>query len=295
MRVTSSRRETSSYEVCEMRDAVEHKDADSGHIEEMWRLMLGSGESPLHRGRRLYRKLPASPRCKVCYSPFGGLGKILMRLPGGRRPGRMNPHFCNVCEDYARAHIGGVELELTMLFADIRGSTPLAERLGTREFARLIDRFYRAASDVLIASDALIDRLLGDEVVGLFVPAFSGERHSQTGLAAAEALLRATGHADAGGPWVPVGVAVHTGIAFVGSVGSEAARDITVLGDNANLTARLASQAGVGEILISQATATAAGIDTTGLESRHLELKGRSAAADVWVRLVSGDGTASSQ
>lgn len=269
-----------------MKDTTEHRDADPDHITEMWRMMLGSSDSPLHRGRALYRRVPGAPRCKVCYSPFGGPGKLLMHLPGGRRPARMNPHFCNVCEDFARTHIGGVELELTMLFADIRGSTPLAERLGTLAFARLIDRFYRAASDVLIASDALLDRLLGDEVVGLYVPAFSGDRHARAGLDAAEALLRATGHADAGGPWVPVGVAVHTGTAFVGSVGSDAASDITVLGDNANLAARLASQAGIGEIVISQSTAVAANVDTTRLESRHLELKGRSVPEDVWVLRV---------
>jgi class 3 adenylate cyclase len=69
---------------------------------------------------------------------------------------------------------------------------------------------------------------------------------------------------------------VHTGIAFVGSVGSkDGLTDITALGDAPNTAARIASQAASGEILVSQEAARAAKMDTGGLERRQLELKGR--------------------
>jgi adenylate cyclase len=139
---------------------------------------------------------------------------------------------------------------------------------------------------VLVDRDALIDRLLGDEVVAHFVPGFVGERHARVAVRAAQGLLGATGHGDPGGPWVPVGIGVHTGVVFIGTVGERGKTDLTVLGDNANVAARLASLAGPGEILVSEATSTAAGLGERGLELRRLELKGRSEPVDVRVLRV---------
>jgi adenylate cyclase len=111
----------------------------------------------------------------------------------------------------------------------------------------------------------------------MYVPGFAGLTHARRALEAAKEILRATGHARSEGPWIPLGAGVHTGIAFVGSLGSEGGTtDITVLGDTANTTARLASSARQGEILISDAAYTAAGLDLGQLEKRQLELKGKS-------------------
>jgi adenylate cyclase len=77
---------------------------------------------------------------------------------------------------------------------------------------------------------------------------------------------------------VPVGVGVHTGTAWVGSIvgASGTGSGFTALGDNVNIAARLASNAGVGEVLISDATSKAAQMNTEGLEKRELELNGKS-------------------
>jgi adenylate cyclase len=249
-----------------------------------WRSLLEKPGSPLHRHRRLNRLLPSSPRCKVCAAPFRGPGGVLMRLRGIGQS-NFNPQICSICEHFARRYPGGAELELTLLFGDIRGSTALAQRLGTVEFTRLVNRFYLAATGVLTRHDAVIDRLLGDEVVAVFIPAFV-EGHVAAAVRAAEGLLRATGHGDPGGPWVPVGVGVHTGPVFFGAVGHEGKTDITVLGDNANIAARLASLAGPGEVLVSEVTARAAGLDEPGQETRQLELKGRSEPIEVRVLRV---------
>jgi len=106
---------------------------------------------------------------------------------------------------------------------------------------------------------------------------------------AARALLKATGHADPESPWVKVGAGVHTGTAYVGAVGSsQSISDITVLGEVANTTARLASQAGVGEILVSEETCHAAGLNLDHCEPRLLQLKGRSQPVMVRVLRVLG-------
>jgi adenylate cyclase len=192
--------------------------------------------------------------------------------------------MCNVCEHYAADNLGGAEIELSMLFADVRGSTTLAEQMGTTAFSRLISRFYQAATDVMVHTDALVDKLIGDEVTGLYVPGFAGEQHAKAAIEAAKLLLTVTGHADADGPWVPVGAGVHTGEAFVGAVGSEQGlTDITTLGDAPNTAARLAGSAATGEIVVSVEAARAAELDTSDLESRSLDLKGKAEPVAVHV------------
>src|SRR5438132_6144105 len=100
---------------------------------------------------------------------------------------------------------------------------------------------------------------MGDQVIGLFVPRFAGEAHSRAAVTAALDLLRATGHTDPAGPWVPVGAGIHTGSVYVGAVGaSGGVNEIAVLGSAANLAARLSSQAAAGEVLVSEAAATRA-------------------------------------
>jgi adenylate cyclase len=203
----------------------------------------------------------------------------------GRDQSRYNPRFCEKCKVFE--HPGGAEIILTMLFADVRGSTTMAERMSAREFSQLINRFYKAATHVLIQADAMVDRLLGDEAIGLFIPGFAGPEHPRRAVEAAQELLRLTGHREAKGPWLPVGIGVHTGPAYVGVVGSEeSTADFTALGDSVNTTARLASQAGAGEILVSDATISSAGLNITGLEHRQLELKGKSEPIGVHVMRV---------
>jgi adenylate cyclase len=177
-----------------------------------------------------------------------------------------------------------------MLFADVRGSTTLAEQMNTRDFSRLINRFYTVATHVLIQSDALVDRLMGDEAIGLYIPGFAGPEHPRRAIEAAQELLRLTGHRDADGPWLPVGIGIHTGRAFVGVVGGgESTADFTALGDNVNITARLASEAGPGEILVSEASYAAANLNREDLERRQMELKGKNEPIGVRVVRVKHD------
>jgi adenylate cyclase len=166
------------------------------------------------------------------------------------------------------------------VFADIRGSTALAERLAPAEFRALIDRFYSTTSKVVFDNDGGVDKFVGDEIVAFFFPIMSGPRHAAHAVAAALAILRVTGDADPEGPWVPVGVGVSSGLAWVGAIGDEKRIDLTALGDVVNVAARLGGAARAGEVLLTAEAALEAGLDA-GLERRSLELKGKSTATDV--------------
>ena len=176
---------------------------------------------------------------------------------------------------------------MAFLIADVRDSTSIAETVSPTKFTETMNQFFSAANRVLVGSDAYIDKLVGDEVFGFYMP-YLGSGKSRRAVMAAKQLLIATGHQDAKGPWLPVGVGVNTGVAFVGSVGTSDGRtDFTAMGDVVNLTARLSSLAGTGEILIGTSTWTEAAIADETAESRRLRVKGKSEPIDVFVLKVS--------
>jgi adenylate cyclase len=202
-----------------------------------------------------------------------------MRL-AGRRPATQNPNICAACFTFISRRHGGAEIECTMLFADIRGSTALAEAIPVAAFRELLDRFYTVACSVVFKYDGTVDKFVGDELVAIFMPMFCGDRHAALAVEAAEELLRVTGHAAPDGPWVGVGAGVHTATTWFGTVGQGSHREVTAVGDAMNVTARLASAAAAGEVLITSAAALAAGLDPA-LECHAIRLKGRQEPVEV--------------
>ncbi len=252
--------------------------------EQEWHDFL-SGTHPHLQDRSPLRLIPSSPRCRLCKAPFRGPGAVLLR-PYGFGPWAKYPKICGRCfkglEGHAamcpappgREDVRGAEIELSMLFADVRGSSKIARQVSGLEFTRLMDRFYKASSDVLIEHDAIIEKFVGDEVVGLFIPLMAGPDHAAKALEAARALFVAAGYGTPDGPWIPLGAGVHTGTAFVGMVGTHDAQDFTALGDPMNVAAHLTSQAAAGEILVTGTAVEGASLETGALERRHLSLKG---------------------
>jgi adenylate cyclase len=200
----------------------------------------------------------------------------------GKKPWPKNPKFCGSCLSGLNKHHGGAEIECTLLFADVRGSTAMAEQMRPADFRSLMQRFYNVATNVLVDHDAFVDKFVGDEVIGMFIPMLTGDLHATRGVEASRALLRAVESIDNTTP-VAIGVGVHTGMSFVGTVGAGDDVEFTALGDSVNTTARLASSAGPGEALISLVTAESAHLDTTGFERRDLDLKGKSERVPVVV------------
>src|SRR3954470_18418953 len=112
------------------------------------------------------RHLPSEPRCRLCKAPYGGMGGRVMRR-FGYGPSRKKPSLCNTC--FEKAPMGGVELEIGVLFADVRGFTSLSETMEPKGVAELLNRFYASASQILSRS-AIVDKLVGDQVMALYLP-----------------------------------------------------------------------------------------------------------------------------
>jgi adenylate cyclase len=252
---------------------------------EMWRDLLEDHDPDMARVVRFFRRFPGAPRCKLCGKPFGRPGSLIFGPLGSRR-WPANPTLCTICSRGLEKGRGGAEIEATFLFADIRGSTTLAEGLRPGEFHAILERFYAVAAEAIDTSGGLLDKYLGDGVVALFVPVFAREEGGPAAAAvrAGRDILVKTGHGASSPPWVPVGVGIHTGPAYVGVMGTEGGQlDFTGVGDAVNVAARLGSAGAAGELLVSTASAASAGLDATGLETRTLELKGRAEPVDVVV------------
>lgn len=216
----------------------------------------------------------------MCAAPFGGLGRLATRLIM-HGPSASNPLMCNVCFGQLRQHPGGAEIDLSILFADVRGSTGLAERLGAQRFRHLLQDFYRLSARSIEHQDGIVDKFLGDGVMALFIPVLTGEDHAGRAIAAATELLGAVrGSRELSVAGIGVGVGVHRGNAFTGIVGSDDRLDFTALGDPVNVAARLGGAAGAGELLVSRVAWEGPNRDA-GLPSTSIDVAGRSEPLEV--------------
>jgi adenylate cyclase len=264
---------------------------------EVWHSYLTTGNMPASLKmpwferkafRPLIKRLPKSPRCDICYMPFEGIGGWFAKSLLDVEPSKLNPRLCNLCERYAEKYNGGAELEISILFVDVRGSTTMAENTSPEEYSAKIYRFYRTATEIFYQNNGFVEKLLGDEVAGFFVPGFAGPKHAKVALDTGKKILKAMGYSGSSKPWIPVGAGINTGVAYVGSVNADnGITDISMLGDSVNTAARLTSLAGAGEILISEATREAADLQPDGMEPRNLKLKGKRKTVKAWALKMS--------
>src|SRR6266545_4475280 len=235
--------------------------------------------------KRLYgffRILPHDPRCKLCNAPFHGIGGMVVGALYGRKQSSLNPNFCNVCEDFAKKFPGGAEVEMSMLFVDVRGSTALSEQMTPMEFQKLINRFFVGSTKAIAEEDGLVEKLAGDAVAAFWGAGFAGKDYVARTIRAAQNIAQLMQRQN-----IPVGIGVHAGVAYFGAMGSaDGLVDISAIGEEVNTAARLASKATAGEIIVSEAALAQAHIDSSELESRKLELKGISEQVPVRVMRV---------
>jgi adenylate cyclase len=230
--------------------------------------------SKLYRMRRVMRFVPRPPRCKLCNVPFAGPGRIFKLVGYGRS--RKNPNMCTAC--FERAPVGGAELDVGVLFADVRGYTSLVESASPEGAAALLAPFYRAARDVLMRNDAVIDKLVGDEVMALFIPLFIGEDPIKKMVDAGIELVQQTAALG-----LEVGAGADFGVAYVGNVGEEEVKDFTALGDVVNTASRLQAQADPGQLIVSESVYEAVRDRFPTLEPVKLELKGKAEPVPAYV------------
>lgn len=262
--------------------------------ERLWRQLFRDGNPKLHVYRRMAGWLPSPPRCNVCRVPFDGLGGRLLRLSGCEQSHR-NSFYCNRCDRAIRRKPGATDVELSMVFADVRGSTTLAERAehsGQRDdYVRQIRHFEAVIKSVIERTNGFIIDVVGDEVVGVYPPGLCGPGYAAFAFRAARTLTRlAADSARDGGTLLPFGVGVHTGEVFLGNrlsddehPAEEQLSKIRIIGDHVNLTARLASAARPGEALVSDDTIAALPHALLKYEHREIPIRGRDESVGAYV------------
>jgi adenylate cyclase len=258
---------------------VSEPKASRAWSEEQWHAILTRGPQ-IRAVRRLFRMAPSSPRCGFCLAPFSGAGGHAFRM-FGFAPSRKNPRYCMEC--FERAPHGGAEVDAGILFADIRGFTTFSESRPPEEVARLLNRFYRMATDVLVGHGAIIDKLVGDEVMAIFVPGLAGPTYVERMIDAAEGLSRGAGYGTADTPWLPLGIGMDCGMAYVGNVGAAEVKDFTAIGDVVNTAARLQAEAAAGEIVMSDAVHSVLEHPYHNERTLDLELRGKAERVRAWV------------
>ncbi len=183
--------------------------------------------------------------------------------------------------------LGGVNQTITVLFADIRGFTTLSENENPENVVGLLNQYFTAMTEIIFEHGGTLDKYIGDGLMALFgAPATTSDdaRNAVTAAVAMQKKLE-TLSADMdmqGFSKITIGIGLHTGIATIGYIGSERRYEYTAIGDTVNLASRLESNAKGGQILISEATAQAAGNIFPLVKREPLIVKNRIQPVDLY-------------
>jgi class 3 adenylate cyclase len=155
------------------------------------------------------------------------------------------------------------ELEVTVLFSDIRGFSTLAETLSARELADVVGRHLGAMAEVVLEHGGMLDKFAGDAVMAVFGAPDPIPDHAERALRCAIAMQARQRELNEAGwgnglPEMGMGVGVNTGTVIAGTIGGGGRLEYTVMGDAVNIAQRLQSEADGGEIVASQTTIAAA-------------------------------------
>ena len=182
---------------------------------------------------------------------------------------------------------GGAEVDVAVLFADVRGSTSLGEGRSPAAFAELLNRFYAVATEVILRHDGLIDKLIGDEAMALFIRGVAGPEYRSRSLQAARELFAELGYGAREGSWLPVGVGLNAGPAYVGNVGTQVV-DFTALGDAVNVAARLQDVAQAGQLVVAADLLGDLDERMPHAERRAIDVRGRESSVPALVASFNG-------
>lgn len=168
--------------------------------------------------------------------------------------------------------VGGHTQTVSVLHADVRGYTTMAEQLPPDKVVSLLLRYHGAAAKAIRGAGGTIDRFAGDAILALWNAPAAQPDHVRRSLAGALAMREA---AVGAGTELGYGIGVHTGEAMVGNLGSDEYQNFTAIGDTVNVAARLQSQAKAGEVICSAAALEQAGAGVRATPLGALDLKGR--------------------
>ena len=175
------------------------------NVEQMWHDWFMTDAFAVEmRLHRFFNILPHDPRCKLCHAPFNGVGGMMVGALYGRKQSTLNPNFCNICEDFALQFPGGAEVEMSMLFVDVRGSTALSEQMTPMEFQKLINQFFVGSTKAIAEEDGLVEKLAGDAVAAFWGAGFAGPDYTARTIRAAQKIQKAMQRQK-----IPVGIGVR--------------------------------------------------------------------------------------
>ena len=188
----------------------------------------------------------------------------------------VSPQFAErLRADPELAALGGVEREISVLFADLQGFTAFSETRPAPEVIAMLNRYWSAAVPATIQEGGVIERFAGDAILAVFNGAGDQPEHARQAIRAALGLQRAAAEIAEGEDWPRFRVGINTGLAVVGNVGTAEQRSFTAIGDTTNLASRLQTLAEPGQVVIGGATLEAAG-DGARVESLgRVEVKGK--------------------
>jgi adenylate cyclase len=233
--------------------------------------------------------LTQSMICKGCWQqmrlpvPLRGPASIPFRA-FGIRPSRMNPNTCTVCELMFTRIMKArkITVDVSVLFADLRGYTELSQSLKPDAISSLLDAFYDECAEAIWEYDGLLNKTIGDAVMAIFNFPIHHDNHSRQAVLAAreiqrrcEARRKSLLAEDIGlaGSELGVGIGIDSGHASFGEFG-RFHRDLTAIGTVVNTASRAQSAAETGEILVTKAVFDRTGHDMIVSEGRDYRLKG---------------------
>lgn len=154
--------------------------------------------------------------------------------------------------------LGGVSKNITVLFLDIRGFTPLSEKLSPPELVDTLNTMFDMITRTTLDNRGTIDKFIGDAAMILFNAPLDVEDHERLAVKTAFEIQRGMKAireqiAERYGCEVNVGIGIHAGNVVVGNIGSYLRVDYTAIGDNVNIAARIESQTKPGQVMVSEA------------------------------------------
>ncbi|CAG0944406.1 partial Adenylate cyclase 2, partial [Anaerolineae bacterium] len=181
--------------------------------------------------------------------------------------------------------LGGHRQEITILFADIRGFTKFSEALPPEELVGILNQYLAIAADAILAQEGMLDKFMGDAVMGIFNAPLPQDDHPLRATRAALAMRAAVACLHERLPKemrLQYGIGIHTGDAVIGNIGTQQQMNFTAIGDAVNVAKRLQENAAGGHILLSQATYAYIRKQVRAKRLAALRVKGRGAAVQAW-------------
>jgi adenylate cyclase len=205
-----------------------------------------------------------------------------------------------IANQTGEVQLGGAKRRVVVLFSDIRGFTSISERMSPDEIATLLTDYFTEMVEIVFEHGGTLDKFMGDAVMALWGAPLARDDDADRATRAAVAMQRTLVRLNAewerrGRPRLTAGIGINVGEVFAGNIGSERRLEYTVIGDAVNVSSRLCSEAGPGEILIAEPLYEALSAPPPVTALAPISLKGKAQAVPVyrieWREIPPAEGT----